>query len=509
MLSLKRRMRQQAIVEQSQDEVIVSRIKLIIVAAAILVTMAWSQSKGADQEGLKYWPQWRGPLANGVAPEANPPVTWGEGQNIKWKVKCLGGGCASPIVWGDKVFLLAAVPTDIPAPAQPNKATADDSPASKSTAESAQSPSKREDGPGQKGPGQGPGAAKGSGKRAGGMPPPFKPTVYYTFEVVCLDRKTGAVVWQQTARQEVPHEGYREGDGGYACYSPLTDGKYVYAYFGSRGLYCYDFDGNRKWQRDLGKMNIVMQFGEGGSPALCGDKIIVNRDHQGASSIVAIDKRTGDTIWQVKRDETTSWATPLVVEHEGKSQVVVSATKRVRCYDPDTGTVLWECGGQTRNVIPSPVYGFGMVFATSGFQGNALQAIALGRTGDLTGSDAVKWSVDRGTPYVPSPLLYGDKLYVFANNNAILSCYQAETGAANFTQKRLEGLTGVYASPVGAADRVYLVSRNGKAMVIKRSADLEVLATNTLDEGFDASLAIAGDEMFLRGKEYLYCIGKN
>ena len=342
-----------------------------------------------------------------------------------------------------------------------------------------------------------------------GAPSPApKPSVPCKFVVVCLDRKTGAVIWQRTAREEVPHEGHHKTDGGYACYSPVTDGRNVYAYFGSRGLYCYDFDGNRKWERELGKMKIVMTFGEGGSPALCADKIIINRDHEGESTILAINKFTGETIWEIKRDETTSWSTPLVIEHAGRSQVVVSATKRVRSYDCDTGKVIWECGGQTRNCIPSPVSGFGMVFATSGFRGSALQAITLGRSGDLTGSDAVKWSVNRSTPYVPSPLLYDDKLYVIAGNNAILSCFQADTGAVNFPQKRLEGLAGIYASPVGAAKRVYLVGRDGKAMVIKQAKDLEVLATNSLDEHFDASPAIADNELFLRGKKYLYCIAE-
>ncbi len=228
---------------------------------------------------------------------------------------------------------------------------------------------------------------------------PSRPTVYYKFEVLCFDRSTGDVLWQRTAREEVPHEGYRQGDGGYACYSPVTDGKNLYAYFGSRGLFCYDLDGNRKWERELGKMTIVAQFGEGGSLTLYGDVLIVNRDHQGDSAILAINKHTGETIWKVDRDEPTSWSTPLVLESGGKTQVIVSATNRVRSYELGTGKLIWECGGQTRNVIPSPVTGFGMVFATSGFRGNALQAIQLGRNGDLTDSDAVKWSVERGTPY--------------------------------------------------------------------------------------------------------------
>ena len=283
---------------------------------------------------------------------------------------------------------------------------------------------------------------------------------------------------------------------------------HVYAYFGSYGLHCFDLNGNQKWEKDLGKMDIIMRFGEGGSPTLHDNTLLVNFDHQGDSFLTAIDKRTGETVWKADRDEATSWSTPLVVDVNGKAQVVVNATQRVRGYDLESGQVVWECGGQTRNVIPSPVAGFGIVFATSGFRGSALQAIELGRQGDLTDTDAIRWRLDRGTPYVPSPLLYDDKIYVFSGNRAILSCYQARTGEANFVQSRLNGLDGVYSSPVGAADRVYLVGRDGTTQVIKKSKTLEVLATNSLDEGIDASAAVVGDQLFLRGKESLYCIAE-
>lgn len=192
----------------------------------------------------------------------------------------------------------------------------------------------------------------------------------------------------------------------------------------------------------------------------------------------------------------------------GTLQVVVNASKRVRSYDAKTGNLIWECKGQTLNAIPSPVSGFGKVFCTSGFRGSTLQAIELDRTGDLSGTDAISWEVkDKGaTPYTPSPLLYGDKVYVLAVNKAVISCYQAETGAANFVKQRLEGMKEIFASPVGAGDRVYFVGRDGKTAVIKRSEKFELLAVNTLDDEIDASPAVAGDELFLKGKTYLYCI---
>jgi outer membrane protein assembly factor BamB len=196
-----------------------------------------------------------------------------------------------------------------------------------------------------------------------------------------------------------------------------------------------------------------------------------------------------------------------VVQHGGGERGVTPATRKIRSYDLDTGKLVWECAGLTPNAIPTPVAGEGMVYLTSGFRGNALLAIRLGREGDLTGTDAVAWSHRKSTPYVPSPLLYEDRLYFFASNSGILSCFEARTGRPILDAERVEALQGVYASPVGAAGRIYLVGRNGAAVVLKKSDRLEVLATNTLDDKFDASPALAGGEIFLRGREYLYCLG--
>ncbi|MCH7557097.1 MAG: PQQ-like beta-propeller repeat protein [Planctomycetes bacterium] len=445
------------------------RLLALTISVGLLTALGTVDVYG--DSGGDYWPMWRGPDATGAARKGNPPLTWSETENIKWKVKLPGQGTSSPVIWGDKIFFLTAIETD------------------KKGSPTAQS------------------AAQGRGGRRafhGGRPP----TNVYKFDIVCLDRKTGRLLWQKTAREELPHEGHHRNYGGFASYSPVTDGKYVWASFGSRGVHCYDVDGNHKWSRDLGKMTIKVMFGEGSSLALAGGAVIVVIDHEGDSFIYALNKETGETIWEKGRDESTSWATPIAVEVKGKTQIIISATKFIRAYDLETGELLWQCSGQTGNVIPSPVVGFGKVFCTSGFRGSALQAIELGRTGDLTGSDAVSWEVKEGTPYVPSPLLYGDKIYVCSSNRAIISCYQAETGKANFVKQRLEGMGEIFASPVGAADRVYFVGRNGKTQVIKLSEKLQVLATNTLDDKFDCSPAIVGDELFLKGKEYLYCIAE-
>ena len=457
-------------------------------------SLAFAAASAGATTPNENWPQWRGPLQNGVAPAANPPTTWSETNNVKWKVKIPGSGQATPIIWENRVFIQTAIPTGKKVEAKPAEAN-EQPPASRPEAGGE---------PARKGPGRpgGPGGGKGPGGFGGGP----KPTEVYQFAVLCLDRQTGKALWQQVAREEVPHEGYRQGEGSFASCSGLTDGKHLYAYFGSRGLYCYDLDGKQQWEQDLGKMRMVMGFGEGSSPALYQDTLIVNRDNEDNSLIIALDKNTGKTLWKKPREERTSWSTPLIIERGGKAQAVVTATGKIRSYDVASGDVLWECGGLTRNVIPCPVADASMVYCMSGFQGNALLAIRLGRTGDLTGSDAIAWTHNKSTPYVPSPLLYDGKLYFFAVNNGVLSCLDTKSGDPLFEAQKLEDLPGVYASPLGAAGRVYLAGRNGATVVLKQSDKLEVLATNHLDEKFEASLAAAGKDLFLRGREYLYCI---
>ncbi|MGD2095355.1 MAG: PQQ-binding-like beta-propeller repeat protein [Phycisphaerales bacterium] len=413
------------------------------------------------------WPAWRGPDSTGAAGSGNPPIEWSETKNIKWKVKVPGESLSSPIIWENKIFFLTAIKTDKPTPTTSDSQTG------------------------------------GGGRRRMSRPP----TAVYSFDLVCMDRNTGSITWQKTAREEFPHEGHHS-TASFASNSAITDGKFVWAGFGSRGIYCYDMDGNKKWERDLGNMTIVAGFGEGSSAALAGNALIVVMDHEGDSFIYALDKENGRTLWQKPRDERTSWSTPLPIEVNGKTQIIVNATNFVRSYDLQTGDVIWQCGGQTRNVIPCPVTGFGKVICMSGFRGNTLHAIELGRAGDLSGSNAIKWQVNSGTPYVPSPLLYGDKLYFCSGNRPTISCYQADTGKANYTGQSLEGLGDMYASPVGVADRIYFVSRNGTAAVIKNSDTFELLATNKLDDGFDASPAIVGDELYLKGKQNFYCIAE-
>ena len=446
------------------------------------LALAWAipiAAQSSDAE--RFWGQWRGPDATGVARHGNPPIEWSETKNIRWKVEIPGRGSASPIVWGDKVFLLTAVPLGDPVP----QATAADAP-------------------------QPPPAGRGRGTRRRGRGRARPAIAMHRFMVMAIDRQSGDVVWERVAREAVPHEGHQEPNGTYASGSAVTDGEYLFAFFGSWGLYAYDMDGTLQWEIDLGTRFMRNAFGEGTTPALHGDTLVVTWDHIGGQSfIVALDTRTGAERWRANRDEIDTWATPLIVEHEGRAQVITPAMDRVYSYDLETGEIVWQSRGTTMNAIPSPVHADGIVYVMGGYRGNNLQAIRLAdASGDIAATDAILWQLDRDTPYVPSPLLYDDALYLIKSNDGILSVFDPLTGQPHYQRQRLQGVPNVFASPVGAAGRVYITGRDGTTLVIKQGDEYEVLASNTLDDGFDASPAIVGDEIYLRGYRYLYAIAE-
>jgi outer membrane protein assembly factor BamB len=398
----------------------------------------------------RYWPQWRGPHATGVSRTANPPVAWSETKNVRWKVELPGRGASTPVVWGDRVYVSTAVPVNA------------------------------------------------DGMRA-----------QHRFLVMAINRQDGKVAWQYTAREEAPHEGTHQEFGTMASASAVTDGQHVIASFESRGIYALDMNGKLVWEKDLGDKTMRNEFGEGSSPALYKDKLFVVWDHQGESFIVALDKATGRELWRTKRNEIDSWATPLVVEAGGKAQVVTGAMRKVVAYDADTGAVIWETGGLTMNPIPSPVSGDGLVFLMSGFRGNSLKAIRYADAkGDVTGTPNIVWSLDRDTPYVPSPLLYDGTLYFLKSNNGLLSAFDAKTGRPHYQAQRIDAIPNVFASPVGASGRVYLIGQQGTAVVLKHGPAIETLATNALDDRFDASPALVDREIYLRGYKRLYCIAE-
>lgn len=468
-----------------------------------------------DQPGAGNWANWRGPHYNGVAPQGNPPIEWSEQENLRWKVALPGQGSGSPVIWGDKLFLLTAIPAGEPAAKHSTPAGTEpvsrldesrrsshsldggDQSAQQAVALLQSDRSGRERRRGD----------RPRRSRRGGFGGGPAPTTPYEFVVLCLDRNTGETLWRQTARKEVPHEAGHETNS-LASASAVTDGKLLYASFGSRGIYCYDLDGKKVWETDLGEMETRGAFGEGATPALHGDTLIVPWDHEGPSFVVALDAKTGDEKWRVDRDEPTTWATPLVVPRGDGFQVVLNGTNRVRSYDLENGELLWECGGQAMNPIPTPVADDERVYVMTGFRGFALYAIPLDAEGDLTDTDRIAWKRNDGTPYISSPVLSNGLLYITKDRNAILSCLEAATGKEHYTNKRLPGLGTLYSSPIAVAGRLYYFDRSGAAIVLKDGPEFEILAENQLDETVDASPAVIGDVMYVRGEKSLYAIAE-
>jgi outer membrane protein assembly factor BamB len=396
------------------------------------------------------WGHWRGPTGNGTTTEGKPPVEWSTTKNVKWKVEVPGRGSSSPVVWGNQVFVTTATSTD--------------------------------------------------GKSRNGK---------LEFLLLCYDRSNGNLIWKKTATVSAPHEGTHETNG-FASASPCTDGQHVYAHFGSRGLFCYTMDGDLVWKRDdLGKMKIRNGFGEGSSPTIADEKILVPWDHEGTSAIMAINKLTGKTIWKTVRDETTCWSTPLVVEHDGKKQVITNGQRSARSYDLETGKELWRCGGQTERPVASPVADNGLVFIGSGHKGAFLGAFRLDGHGDIKGTKSVVWTITRDTPDIGSPLLSSGRIYFYKGKSGQLSCVDAATGKPHYMASRVPGLDQIYASPVAAGGQVYLTSRNGTTTVIKDADQLEVLSTNSVDETVDATPAPVDNELFIRGEKHLFCIAES
>jgi outer membrane protein assembly factor BamB len=417
-------------------------------------------------ERLRNWPEWRGPRGTGVAPQADPPLEWGEEprKNIRWKSPLPGKGHSTPVVWEDRVFVTTAVPVGQELPPRHSKA---------------------------------PGAHDN-----------VPVTRRHAFMVFALDRRDGSVLWQRTVREALPHEGGHY-TGSLASNSAATDGQRLFAWFGSYGLYAFDFEGALQWSADFGLMQSLHGHGEGSSLALDDDLLFVNWDHEARSFLAALDKRTGRERWRVERPEPTSWSSPILAEHNGQAQLVVSGTNRVRGYDPSTGAVIWECGGLSSNVVASPVHDEGFIYAGSSYDTKALLAINLdGARGDITGTRHVAWSRSRGTPYVPSPLVYEGVLYYLNHYQGVVTRVEGKTGRDAPGPFRLPGITDVYASPVAAAGRIYVTDREGTTLVIAHAATPRPLAENRLEDRFNASAALAGRELFLRGERFLYCLAE-
>ena len=414
------------------------------------------------------WPQWRGPEGSGISNEKNLPSEWSPTKNIKWKTPIEGRSHSSPIVWGNRIFLTTAV-------------------------EGAEVP-----------------GAKAVKHQIDGKdfihPDSVGANKKHTFKVMALDRDSGKLVWQQTAWEGTPYDD-RHRKSSYAASTPATDGKMVYAFFGTEGLYAYDFKGKLVWKAQLGNIG-TLGMGAATSPILYDNFVIVQADEENATAsfIIALDKKTGKEVWKTPRKIQVSWCTPLLVRTVTRTELITSGTENVIAYDPATGKELWRHKGLESNAIPSPVANNEMAYLVAGFPTKITYAIRLGQNGDLTGTPNVPWKYEKGTAYVPSPILYGDYLYL-TTDRGILTALDAKTGEVKYEGGRIPIPATFTASPVAFEGKILMTSEDGDTFMIKAGPKHEILGTNSVGEAVYASPAIADGHIFIRGEKNLYCIG--
>ena len=414
------------------------------------------------------WAGWRGE-GTGISTETDVPTEWGDGKNIKWKAPIPGRGHSQPIVWGRHVFLTTETEGPVVA------------------------------------------GAKAVEHVLGGEKFKHPDSVggdrSHTLKVLALDRDSGKILWEKTAYEGTVYDD-RHKKGSYAAPTPATDGTYVVAYFGSEGLYCFDFSGKEVWKATPGKVATV-GMGPGASPVLYENLVILQCDEDSGSKsfIAALDKKTGKEVWRTPRQVQASWATPLVVRDGKRAELIASGNEFVIGYDPATGKELWRAKGLESNAIPTPVAGQGIVILSAGYPAKRTYAVKLGGSGDVSDTANVLWKYDKGSAYVPSPILYGDYLYL-VTDRGILTCLDAKTGAVKYEGGRVPVPATFTASPVAFDGKILLTSEDGDTFVIKAGPAHEVIRTNSVGEPVYASPAISDGKIFIRGEKNLYCIGK-
>jgi outer membrane protein assembly factor BamB len=439
--------------------------------AGLLAAVLLSAAPLSASEPDANWPQWRGKGGLGVADGGAYPVRWSPTENLAWKTELPGRGHSSPSVWGDRVFLTTSIEGELA--------------------------------PGNKAP-----VHLGFDLKPGYLHPDSVGSDHrYTLKVLALDSRTGKLVWERTAYEGVMYDD-RHRKNTYASPTVATDGKLVYAFFESAGLFCYDYDGKLVFQVSLGGL-AKAGLGPGTSPVLHGGLIILQCDQEmgEGSFIVALDRFTGKEAWRTARTNRRSWATPILVEAGGRVELVAMGAESVVAYDPATGKELWRANGTQSHPIPSPVAGHGMVFATAGSQAKRALAIRLGGSGDLTNSPSVVWRYEKGTAYVPSPIVVGAHLYLMTDKG-IVTCLDAKTGELRYEGGRVPVPATFTASPVAYGDRLLLTSEDGDTFAIKAGPVFELLGQSSVGEPVYASPALAGGRIFIRGERHLFAIGR-
>jgi len=421
------------------------------------------------------WPQFRGPNASGVAEGAKIPREWNveKSSNIRWKTPIPGISVSSPVVWGDRVFVTTAISSDPSATLRPGIYRDVE---------------------------------------------PAKDITKHTWKVYCLERKSGRVLWEVISHVGIPKT-KRHPKSSQASCTPATDGKHVVVSFGSEGLYCYDFQGKLLWKQDLGVLNAGWfydpdyEWGVASSPIIWRDRVIVQCDIQANSFIAAFALEGGKSLWRTAREELPSWGTPTIYEGPKRVELITQATKFIRGYDPMTGRELWRLGPNSEVTAPTPIVAHDLIFVTNGYRViQPIYAIRPGGSGDISlkqgqeSNVSVAWSKTQGGPYIPTPIVYGDFLYV-CSNNGILACYKARTGERLY-QERL-GKGGAYsASPVASGGVLYFTSEDGDVHVVRAGPKYDLLATNSVGEVCIATPAISDDALILRTMRHVLAIGE-
>jgi outer membrane protein assembly factor BamB len=445
---------------------LLSSVFVVVFLFASAASFVGIQPVSAAAKGSN-WSGWRGSEGTGVSTETNLPAAWTSNKNVKWKTPNSGRGNSSPIVWENRIFLTTAV-------------------------EGAVIPGKQ--------------AVKHKIENQDFRhPDSVGGDRSHTMKVLCLDQDTGKILWERTS-YEGPVYDDRHRKASYAAPTPVTDGTFVYAYFGSEGLYCYDFKGTQVWKASPGSI-ATLGMGVAASPVLHNNLVILQCDEdEGTKSfIIAYDKKTGKEVWKTPRRVQVSWSTPLLVRSGQRTELITSGTETIISYDPETGKEIWRTKGLESNAIPTPVVGHGMVFVSSGYPVKKTIAIKLGGSGDITGTPHIAWQYDKGTAYVPSGILYGDYLYLMTDRG-ILTCLDAKTGKVTYEGGRVPVPATFTASPVAFDGKILLTSEDGDTFVVKAGPVHEIIATNPLDEPVYSSPAIADGMIFIRGEKNLYCI---
>jgi outer membrane protein assembly factor BamB len=430
----------------------------------------------AVKAGGGEWPSFRGPEASGVSDKQDLPDTWNPatGENILWKTPIPGLAHSSPIVWGDTLFVTTAISSRTNATFKPGLYGDGDASDDRST---------------------------------------------HRWMVYAIDKSTGKIRWERTAAQSEPRN-KRHIKSTYASASPATDGRIVVAWFGSQGIYAYDFDGGLRWSVDLGRVDMgaydipAYEWGPASSPIIWNNLVIIQCDTQADSFLIALNAETGETVWKTDRIELPSWGTPTIVTTAAGAELITNASNFVRAYDPRTGRELWKLGGSSKITAPTPIFANGLHIIASGrAPERPVFAVKPGARGDLTlakgatENASVVWSKTGRGSYMPTPLGYRGLLYVLANNG-VLDAYDPTTGKEIYRQRLPLVGSGFSASPVAADGKIYLSNEDGEILVVSAGETFKHLATNSMGETIMATPALSGGAMFVRGANTLFAIGR-